>query len=145
PNPEYFGVAEDRNVIVIGLESVQQFLIDYELEDENGQSHEVMPFLSSIYDNESSYSFENFFHQTGQGKSSDAEVLGELSLYGLPQGSVFQTLGSANTFHSAPNILEQQGGYTSAAFHGNVGTVWNRTEPKRTYAHEDFIDYELYK
>ena len=72
PNPEYFGVAEDRNVIVIGLESVQQFLIDYELEDEYGETHEVMPFLSSIYDNEDSYSFENFFHQTGQGKSSDA-------------------------------------------------------------------------
>ncbi len=144
PNPEYFGVAEDRNVIVIGLESVQQFLIDYELEDENGQSHEVMPFLSSIYDNESSYSFENFFHQTGQGKSSDAEVLGELSLYGLPQGSVFQTLGSANTFHSAPNILEQQGGYTSAAFHGNVGSFWNRTDTYQNFGYDYFFDSEFY-
>lgn len=144
PNPEYFGVAEDRNVIVIALESVQQFLIDYELEDENGQSHEVMPFLSSIYDNESSYSFENFFHQTGQGKSSDGEVLGELSLYGLPQGSVFQTLGSTNTFHSAPNILAQQGDYTSAAFHGNVGSFWNRTDTYQSFGYDYFFDSEFY-
>ncbi len=144
PNPEYFGVAEDRNVIMIGLESVQQFVIDYELEDENGQSHEVMPFLSSIYDDEASYSFENFFHQTGQGKSSDAEVLGELSLYGLPQGSVFQTLGSTNTFHSAPNILAQQGDYTSAAFHGNVGSFWNRTDTYQSFGYDYFFDSEFY-
>ncbi|MFA7746043.1 LTA synthase family protein [Salinicoccus roseus] len=144
PNPEYFGAAEGRNVIVIGLESVQQFLIDYELEDEYGETHEVMPFLSSIYDNEDSYSFENFFHQTGQGKSSDAEVLGELSLYGLPQGSVFQSLGSTNTFHSAPNILAQQGDYTSAAFHGNVGSFWNRTDTYRSFGYDFFFDAEFY-
>lgn len=144
PNPEYFGVAEDRNVIVIALESVQQFLIDYELEDEYGESHEVMPFLSSIYNDEASYSFENFFHQTGQGKSSDAEVLGELSLYGLPQGSVFQTLGSTNTFHSAPNILEQHGDYTSAAFHGNVGSFWNRTDTYQSFGYDYFFDSEFY-
>ena len=144
PNPEYFGVAEDRNVIVIALESVQQFLIDYELEDEYGETHEVMPFLSSIYNDEASYSFENFFHQTGQGKSSDAEVLGELSLYGLPQGSAFQTLGSTNTFHSAPNILDQHGDYTSAAFHGNVGSFWNRTDTYRSFGYDFFFDSEFY-
>ena len=103
-----------------------------------------MPFLSSIYDNESSYSFENFFHQTGQGKSSDAEVLAEMSLYGLPQGSVFQTLGSTNTFHSAPNILDQHGDYTSAAFHGNVGSFWNRTDTYQSFGYDYFFDSEFY-
>ncbi|MFB9860162.1 LTA synthase family protein [Salinicoccus siamensis] len=144
PNPEYFGAAEGRNVIMIGLESVQQFLIDYKLEDEYGNTQEVMPFLSSIYDNEASYSFENFFHQTGQGKSSDAEVLGELSLYGLPQGSMFQSLGATNTFHSAPNILAQHGGYTSAAFHGNVGSFWNRTDTYQSFGYDFFFDSEFY-
>ena len=143
PNPEYFGAAEGRNVIMIGLESVQQFLIDYKLEDEYGNTQEVMPFLSSIYDNEASYSFENFFHQTGQGKSSDAEVLGELSLYGLPQGSMFQSLGSTNTFHSAPNILAQHGGYTSAAFHGHVGSFWNRTDTYQSFGYDFFFDSEF--
>ncbi len=144
PNPEYFGAAEGRNVIVIALESVQQFLIDYELEDEYGNTHEVMPFLSEIYNDEASYSFENFFHQTGQGKSSDAEVLAELSLYGLPQGSAFQTLGSTNTFHSAPNILDQKGGYTSAGFHGNVGSFWNRTDTYQSFGYDFFFDSNFY-
>lgn len=144
PNPEYFGVAEDRNVIVISLESVQQFLIDFELEDENGEMHEVMPFVNSLFNSESSYSFENFFHQTSQGKSSDAEVLGETSLYGLPQGSAFQSLGSTNTFHAAPNILKETAGYTTAAFHGNVGSFWNRTDTYNAFGYDYFFDSEFY-
>lgn len=144
PNEEYFGVAEDRNVIVIALESVQQFLIDYELEDENGVKHEVMPFVNSLFTNQDSYSFNNFFHQTSQGKSSDGEVLGETSLYGLPEGSAFQTLGSTNTFHAAPAILEQKAGYSSAAFHGNVGSFWNRTDTYKNFGYDYFFDAEFY-
>lgn len=143
PNPAYFGLAEDRNVIMIAMESVQQFLIDYELEDEYGRTHEVMPFVNSLFNSDSSYSFENFYHQTGQGKSSDAEVLAELSLYGLPQGSVFQTLGSSNTFHATPNILKSDG-YTTAAFHGNVGSFWNRTDTYTRFGYDYFFDSEFY-
>ena len=29
PDPKYYGIAKGRNVIVIHLESFQQFLIDY--------------------------------------------------------------------------------------------------------------------
>jgi len=144
PNDEYFGAAEGRNVIVIALESVQQFLIDYELEDENGVKHEVMPFVNNLFNNQDSYSFNNFFHQTGQGKSSDAEVLGETSLYGLPEGSAFQTLGSTNTFHAAPAILGEKAGYTSAAFHGNVGSFWNRTDTYRNFGYDYFFDSAFY-
>lgn len=144
PDSAYFGVAEDRNVIVISLESVQQFLIDYELEDENGEFHEVMPFVNSLFNSDDSYSFENFFHQTSQGKSSDAEVLGETSLYGLPEGSAFQTLGSTNAFHAAPNILKETAGYSTAAFHGNVGSFWNRTDTYNAFGYDYFFDSEFY-
>jgi len=144
PDPEYFGVAEDRNVIVLSMESVQQFLIDYELEDENGVKHEVMPFVNSLFNSEDSYSFNNFFHQTSQGKSSDGEILAETSLYGLSEGSAFQTLGSTNEFHAAPAILEQKAGYSSAAFHGNVGSFWNRTDTYRNFGYDYFFDAEFY-
>ncbi|GEK90398.1 LTA synthase family protein [Alkalibacterium kapii] len=144
PDPQYFGAAKDRNVIVIAMESVQQFVIDYELEDETGVKHEVMPFVNSLFHNKDSYSFSNFFHQTGQGKSSDAEVLAETSLYGLSEGSAFQTLGSTNTFHAAPAILEQKGDYTSAAFHGNVGSFWNRTDTYRNFGYDYFFDSSFY-
>ncbi|MCG4841069.1 glycerol phosphate lipoteichoic acid synthase, partial [[Ruminococcus] torques] len=44
PNKKLFGIAKGRNVIVIHLESFQQFLIDKKI---NGQ--EVTPFLNSLY------------------------------------------------------------------------------------------------
>lgn len=143
PNDAYFGIAKDRNVVAIALESVQEFLIDFELEDENGNMHEVMPFVNSLFHSDESYSFENFFHQTGQGKSSDAEILAETSMFGLPQGSAFQTLGSSNTFHSTPNILKSVG-YTTAAFHGNVGSFWNRTDTYQQFGYDYFFDSEFY-
>lgn len=144
PNPEMFGIAEGRNVIYIELESVQQFLIDYHLEDENGETHEVTPFLNSLFHDEATHSFENFFHQTGQGKTADAEMLVENSLYGLPQGGAFTQLGSENTFHSTSKILENHGGYTSAVFHGNVGSFWNRTDTYESLGIDYFFDADFY-
>lgn len=145
PNDNMFGKAEGKNVITVVLESTQQFLVDYELEDENGNKHEVTPFLNSLYHDQATYRFDNFFNQVGQGKSSDAEVLAENSLFGLPQGSAFQTLGSSNTFHSAPSILAEESGYTSASFHGNVGSFWNRTDTYQSFGYNYFFDSEFYE
>src|SRR5699024_3366796 len=125
---QYFGLAKGRNVIYIHLESTQQFLIDYKLKDENGVEHEVMPFINSLYHSNSTFSFSNFFHQVKAGKTSDSETLFENSLFGLNQGALFTQLGGKNTFEAAPNILKQTQGYTSAVFHGNSGTFWNRNE-----------------
>lgn len=144
PNDKYFGIAEGRNVFTIVLESTQQFIIDFELEDENGEKHTVTPFLNSIYHDNSTIRFDNYFHQTGQGKSSDAEVLSENSLYGLPEGSAFQVVGSDNTFHATPKILGEEAGYTTAAFHGNTGTFWNRNVTYRNFGYDYFFDSEFY-
>lgn len=144
PNEALYGLAEGRNVISIVLESTQQFVIDFELEDENGEKHVVTPFLNELYHDDATIRFNNFFHQTGQGKSSDAEVLAENSLYGLPEGSAFQVLGSSNTFHATPKILSEKAGYTTAAFHGNTGTFWNRNDTYKNFGYDYFFDSHFY-
>lgn len=144
PNDQYFGLAKGRNVIYIHLESTQQFLIDYKLKDENGVEHEVMPFINSLYHSNSTFSFSNFFHQVKAGKTSDAETLFENSLFGLNQGALFTQLGGKNTFEAAPNILKQTQGYTSAVFHGNSGTFWNRNETYKHLGYDYFFDASYY-
>lgn len=144
PNEQYFGIAEGRNVITLVFESAQQFVIDFELEDEEGNKHVVTPFLNEIYHDDATISFSNFFHQTGQGKSSDAEVLTENSLYGLPEGSAFQTLGTDNTFHATPKILTEEANYTTAAFHGNTGSFWNRNDTYKSFGYQYFFDSKYY-
>ena len=106
--------------------------------------HEVMPFINSLYHSNSTFSFSNFFHQVKAGKTSDAETLFENSLFGLNQGALFTQLGGKNTFEAAPNILKQTQGYTSAVFHGNSGTFWNRNETYKHLGYDYFFDASYY-
>jgi len=138
PNPVYFGAAKGMNVIYLHLESTQNFLINYKL---NGE--EVTPFLNSLTQDANTLYFDNFFHQTGQGKTADAEFMLENSLFGLPQGAAFTTKG-LNTFESAPGILGQQG-YTSAVFHANAGSFWNRNEIYKSFGYDKFFDSKYYQ
>lgn len=144
PNEDYFGKAKGKNVIYIHLESFQQFLIDYKLVDEDGVEHEVTPFLNSLFHGQETYAFDNFFNQVKAGKTSDAETMFENSLFGLNQGSLFTQFGGKNTFEAAPNILAQNGGYTSAVFHGNAGTFWNRNETYKSFGYDYFFDSSYY-
>lgn len=139
PNSKMYGIAKGRNVIVIHLESFQQFLINYKLNDK-----EVTPFLNSLYNSKETYSFANFFNQVGQGKTSDAENMLETSMYGLSQGSLFSILGTDNTFEGAPAILDQSQGYTSAVFHGNSGSFWNRNNVYKNLGYNYFFDSSYY-
>ncbi|MCY7574331.1 glycerol phosphate lipoteichoic acid synthase, partial [Bacillus pumilus] len=102
PNAEYFGKAKGKNIIKIHLESFQSFLIDYKL---NGE--EVTPFLNKLAHGKEDFTyFDNFFHQTGQGKTADAELMMDNSMFGLPEGAAFVTKGE-NTYQSLPAILDQ--------------------------------------
>ncbi len=137
PNPEYFAKAKGMNVIYVSLESFQNFMIGYKL---NGQ--EVTPFLNSLTRDPNTFYFDNFYHQTGQGKTSDAEFLMENSLYPLSQGAVFVNKAQ-NTYQAAPAILKGNG-YTSAVFHGNYKTFWNRNVMYKALGYDQFFDAEYY-
>lgn len=138
PSSSYFGIEKNHNVIVIHLESFQQFLINLKV---NGK--EVTPFLNSLYKNKHTISFSNFYHQVGLGRTSDAENMLETGTYGISDGSLFTSLGSENTFQAAPQILRQDG-YTSAVFHGNVGTFWNRNDVYKNMGYNYFFDKNYY-
>jgi len=138
PNPEYFGKAKGMNVIYVSLESFQNFMIDYKMPD--GQ--EVTPFLNSLAHDGNTFYFDNFYHQTGQGKTSDAEFLMENSIYPLGQGAVFVNKAQ-NTYQAMPAILKGNG-YYSASFHGNYKTFWNRNVMYKALGYDQFFDAEYY-
>ncbi|MCG2197407.1 polyglycerol-phosphate lipoteichoic acid synthase LtaS [Staphylococcus epidermidis] len=139
PNPEYYGVAKKKNIIKIHLESFQTFLINKKV---NGK--EVTPFLNKISSGNQDFTyFPNFFHQTGQGKTSDSEFTMDNSLYGLPQGSAYSLKGD-NTYQSLPAILDQKQGYTSNVMHGDYKTFWNRDQVYKHFGIDNFYDATYY-
>ncbi|MFT8939347.1 LTA synthase family protein [Leuconostoc falkenbergense] len=137
-NIQYYGTQKGKNVFMIHLESFQQFLIDYKVD---GQ--EVTPNLNKFYHDQNTLSFDNFYNQVGQGKTSDAEMMQENSLFGLATGSAMVKYGTNNTFESLPAILGQRG-YTTAAFHGDVASFWNRDNTYKSFGYDYFFSKSYY-
>ena len=135
---DLFGIAKDKNIIFISAESLQSFVINNEV---NGQ--EITPFLNELVEDEDTYYFENFYHQTEQGKTSDSEFLIENSLYPLSRGAVFFTHGQ-NEYNGLPELL-QQADYYSAVFHANGKSFWNRDQMYDSLKYDYFYGVEAYE
>lgn len=137
PNDKLFGVAKGKNLIMVSVESTQEFVINNKV---NGQ--EITPFMNQFA--KQSLYFNNFYHQTGQGKTSDAEFLTENSLYPLSRGAVFFT-HSGNEFNSMAEKLSDNG-YFSNAMHANNKSFWNRDIMYKSLGYERFYeagDYDV--
>ncbi len=135
---ELFGIAEDKNVIFVSIESFQNFLLDSEI---NGK--ETTPFLNDLKESEETIWFKNFYHQTAQGKTSDSEFIVENSLYPLGRGAVYFT-HAQNEYHALPEILNREG-YTTSVFHANNKSFWNRDVMYDTMGYDKFYGEQAYE
>lgn len=133
---KYSGIAKGKNLIIVQVESLQQFVINTKF---NGQ--EITPNLNKLI-KESAY-FENYYYMTGAGNTSDAEFLSNNSLYPLKDGSVYFRYPS-NTYASIPKLLKKQG-YQSYVFHANNPSFWNRTEMYKSVGFDKFISCNDFK
>lgn len=128
---KYYGIAKNKNIIVFQFESLQSFVIGKTV---NG--HEITPNLNKLA--KESFYFSNIFDQTGQGRTSDAEILVNASLHPLPTGSVHVRF-PGNTFDSTANNLK---GYGAYSFHGNTKSFWNRYLAHTSLGFDKFYSIE---
>ncbi len=143
------GILEDKNLVLIHLESLNYFLLEFmEKEAAKGNSEiveEAVDFMHNIF--EQSFVFENIYNNVGMGVSSD----GELSvLTGVnPHGQ--QTLywkynDMPYELDSLPNYFNQKD-YDTDVIHGDAAAFYNRdvVYPNMYgfdtyYSIEDFIE-----
>ncbi|MFD1018746.1 LTA synthase family protein [Thalassobacillus hwangdonensis] len=135
---EMFGVAKDKNVIFVSVESMQNFTLDSKI---NGE--EVTPFMNDLKESKDTIFFPNFYHQTAQGKTSDSEFIVENSMYPLPRGSVYFT-HAQNEYNALPEILNENDYYTSV-FHANNKSFWNRDVMYDNISYDKFHGEESYE
>ena len=64
----------------------------------------------------------------------------ETGLFRLDQGSFMVNYGGTNTQQAAPFILSKNGYQSSAVFHGNIGTFWNRNTTYKQWGYQCFFD-----
>lgn len=117
PNPVLFGAAKGKNLIIIQMESFQNFLVHLSID---GQ--EITPNMNKLADG--SMYFPKFFQQVGQGNTSDAEFIVNTSFYVPPDGPATDIYAS-KVLPSLPKLLQAHG-YDTATFHTNEVDFWNR-------------------
>lgn len=131
-----FGAYKGNNVLVVQVEAFMNFMIGKEI-----GGREITPNFNKLM-KESLY-YSDYYHQTGQGRTSDADFSSQSSLHPLPTGSVFVRYPD-HTFDSLPQILGENG-YETGAFHAYEGSFWNRTNMYKAMGYDHFYSKKDYK
>ncbi|RDB32214.1 LTA synthase family protein [Exiguobacterium sp. RIT594] len=129
------GKTKKPNIILVQLESFQASVIDQQVD---GQT--LTPNLNQLK-KESLY-FPSFYHQTHEGRTSDAEFITNTSLYPLKSGSVY-TRFPDNEFDALPDLLRTNG-YDTAAMHAYEKGFWNRDQVYQNIGFKHFFSQDDY-
>ncbi|MCI1944047.1 LTA synthase family protein [Clostridium luticellarii] len=135
-NKKLKGYAKGKNLIMIQVEALQEFVIDASI---NGQ--EITPNLNR-WMKRSEY-FDNFYYQVAAGGTSDAEFMTNNSMYPASAGAVY-FLYSGNEFNAMPENFKNNG-YSTAAFHGFRENFWNRDIMYKKFGFDNFYGEKSYK
>lgn len=129
---KYSNIYENKNVITIHAESIQNYLIGLEI---NGK--EVTPNLNKL-SSEGMY-FSNFYSQESVGTSSDSEFTLNTSLMPASRGTVFVSYWNRD-YITMPKLLKEKDYYTFS-MHANNCTMWNRNNMHPSLGYDKFYCY----
>ena len=124
------GIAEGENVIVLQLESFQNFLLFKEI---NGK--EITPNLNKFV--KENVQFDNMMIQS-YSTTADSEYSTVTSLYPLENGMAFAHY-SGNSYDDFFKLYHNAGYYT-IFMHGNEGSFWNRNN---VYGHMEIDELDF--
>lgn len=133
------GSLKNKNVIMIMMETVEDYVIDPEL----------TPNLYFLLN--SGYSFKNTYGVAKTNNTYDAEFKSLTSMMYFNADNYMHTYAGNDFQNSLPSVLKKNG-YTANSFHSNMGAYFNRTKMHKAlgfdhfYAGEEmeFSDYEFY-
>lgn len=132
---KYTGIGKDKNLIVIQVEALQNFVINRFYENQ-----EITPNLNRLIKEKGSLYFDNYYQQIGRGNTSDAEFVTNNSLYPSMEDPTYNQY-EQNTFYGLPWILRDNG-YTSWVFHGYEKDFWNRNNAYVNQGFQRFLSEE---
>lgn len=135
-SPKYWAAAQGKNLIVVQMESFQNFLLGLSID---GQ--EVTPNLNKLISSE--HYFNNFYTNAGQGTTSDAEFVVNTSLY-VPHHEVATSSNyMTKELPSLPKLMKANG-YQTATFHTNSVEFWNRKTLYKVLGFDKYYDQSFY-
>lgn len=126
---KYTNIFEGKNVIFIHAESIQNYLIDLEVND-----IVITPNLNRLA-KEGMY-FSSFYPQISVGTSSDTEFTLSTGLLPSSSGTVFVNFYKRK-YETIQNLFNEKGYYTFS-MHANNADYWNRKTMYKTLGYQAF-------
>ena len=115
-NYDFEGCLENKNIIILQLESIQEFVVDAKI---NGK--EITPNLNKFL--KENITFSNM-HMQSYSSTADSEYSTVTSTYPMENGMSYSRYYT-NTYDDIFKLFNKKDYYTSY-MHGNVATFWNR-------------------
>lgn len=129
----FANVAENRNLIIILVESLQSWPIGMEV---NGV--EITPCLNELISKDSTVYFSKVVPQVKHGRSSDAQLIINTGLLPIETGAAASLFGT-NDYPSLPKSLKQKGYETSLLLCDN-SAYWNQHATSLGYGYDHLYD-----
>lgn len=136
PDNKFKGMFKGKNLIVIQFESLENFVINKKVNNQ-----EITPNINKLLSN--SLYFSNFHEQVHNGTSSDSDLMTNTSILPVRRGSTFFRYPN-NSYNSLPNLLEDEG-YQTVAIHPDKGAYWNWMQSLYSIGFNKCIDYDCFK
>lgn len=133
----YTNIGKGKNLLVLQVEALQNFVIDLKIDGK-----EVTPNLNKFIRDNSSLYYDEYYHVTARGNTSDAEFVTNNSLYPSENAPTYSAYED-NTFYGLPWVLRENG-YDTIAFHGYNKDFWNRNNAYKNQGFETFVSEEDY-
>lgn len=135
PSNKYKGIFQNKNLIVIQVESLENFVINNSYENQ-----EITPNLNKILKN--SFYFSNYFEQVNNGTSADADLMTNTSVFPVRRGGTFFRF-PGNTYNTLPMLLNNKD-YYSMALHSDHGYYWNVDKALVNFGFNEFKDMDSF-
>ena len=135
---KWYGLARGRNVIIIQVEALQNFVVGSFYE---GQ--ELTPTLNRMIGGDTLY-FDHYYYQIGGANTADAEFAANNSLF-APEANGAYVQYPENRYYALPTLLKDHGYGAARAFHGYIGSFWNRETAYPFQGFDDFTSLEDYE
>ncbi|CAM3956143.1 LTA synthase family protein [Mesobacillus thioparans] len=132
---QLYGIAKNKNVIIVQLESVQSLLLNKQIDN-----REITPNLNKFINE--AFFFPYFYTQVGKGNTSDAEFLVNTSIYALGSEPM-STAAAGKSVPSFPKLLSRSG-YYSATFHANEVSFWSRKDMYDSLGFNQYFDQDYF-
>lgn len=136
PDNKYKGIFKNKNLIIIQLESFENFIIKRKINNQ-----EISPVLNSLIAN--SLYFNNINEQVNNGTTSDAELMFNASIYPVRIGSTFFRF-PYNTYNSIAKMLSKIGYNDSLVIHPDPGAYWNWMNAYQSFGYHQCLDIKAF-